>query len=196
MTSRAQYLRIQGCHLIGQDDPILRETGRTLFRRVIEEYGASDRLQATWATEDLAAALRADAQLDEAEAVTRELLSQRDADPTLWRGGRMDLDLSLAEMLLERGTPHALGEADEWLERSEASVERSAMFRNFVLRHLVTRARVARARGDIARSIGYASGALQVAAETKPSIPRHTDVGRPDATDELLAELRSLELGT
>lgn len=193
--NRAQYLRIHGCHLAWQDDPVLRETGRKLFRRVVEEYGDSGQLQATWAMENLAEALSADGRMDEAETVTRELLHRRDADPTTWRGARVDLDLSLAEILLERGTPNALHEADQWLDRGEASVERSGMFRNLVLRHLVTRARVARARGDIVRSVRYASDALQVAEETEPSIPRHPDVGRPEVDEELLAELRTLHSG-
>ena len=190
--SRAQYLRIQGEHLAAQAEPATRESGRLLFQRVVDEYGDSDRLQATWAAESLAQAYAADGYLGEAESATRDLLQRRDADPAAWRGGRTDLDLAMAEMLLLRGTPESLDEADYWLDRSEESVVRSAIFRNLVLRHFTARARVASARGDVRRARRYADAALGVAIETDPSIPRHPNVGRPNATSEQLDELRAI----
>lgn len=192
LTSRAQYIRIQGEHLADQADPAAREAARLLFQRVIDEYGDVDRLQATWAAESLAQALAADGYLSEAESATRDLLQRRDAQPAAWRGGRTDLDVAMAELLLLRGTPEALQEADYWLDRGEESVKRSAFFRNLVLRHLTARARVASARGDRHRARDYAAAALEVAAETDPSIPRHPDLGRPDATSEQLDELRAI----
>ncbi|MDQ7877433.1 hypothetical protein Q9R08_05525 [Microbacterium sp. QXD-8] len=191
-TSRAQYLRIQGVHLIAQDDTATRGAGRALLQRVIDEYGEADRLQATWAAENLAEALALEGDFESAESATRELVRRRDADPESWRGARTDLDLTMAEMLLLRRTPAALEEADRWLDRSEQSVEQAAIFRNLVLRHLVARARVAIARGDAPRARGYADAALRVAAETEPSIARHPDLGRPNATTELLDELRTI----
>ena len=70
-----------------------------------------------------------------------------------------------------------------------------SMFRNLALRYYVARARVSKSlrRDDVTR---YAELALMIAAETTPSIPRHPDVGRPDATPELVAELKQLAGGS
>jgi len=190
--SRPQYIRIQGVHLIAQADQSTRAAGRELLQRVIDEYGEQDALQSDWAAENLVDALVADDRLDEAEALTRKLIARRDGDPTAWRGGRADLDLALAEMLLHHGDTTSLREADERLDRSDEAVKQASMFRNLVLRHLVARARVANGLGDRERARQYADGALEVAAETTPSLPRHPDVGRPDATRDLIDELRKL----
>ena len=190
--SRPQYIRIQGVHLIAQADQSSRAAGRELLQRVIDEYGEEDALQSVWAAENLVDALVADDRLDEAEALTRELIARRDGDPTAWTGGRTDLDLALAEMLLHRGDPTNLREADERLDRSDESVEQASMFRNLVLRYLVARARVAHGLGDRERARQYADDALEVAAETTASLPRHPDVGRPEATRDLINELRRL----
>lgn len=190
--SRPQYVRIQGVHLIAQADAATRAAGRALLRRVIDEYGEDDALQSLWAAENLATALEEDDRADEAEALTRELIARRDSDPTGWRGGRTDLDLALAEMLLRRGDPDSLQEADERLDRSDDAIKGASMFRDLVLRQLVARARVAERRGDHTRAGYYADEALEVAAETTPSLPRHPDVGRPEATSQTIDELRQL----
>ena len=191
-SSRPQYVRIHGVHLIAQADESTRAAGRELLQRVIDQYGEEDALQSVWAAENLVDALVADDQLDEAEALTRKLIERRDADPTAWRGGRTDLDLTLAEMLPHRGDATSLREADKWLDRNEEAVKQASMFRNLVLRHLVARARAADRLGDRERARQYADDALEVAAETTPSLPRHPDVGRPDATRDLIDELRTL----
>ncbi len=190
--SRPQYIRIQGVHLIAQADESTRAAGRELLQRVIDEYGEEDALQSVWAAENLVDALATADRLEEAEALTRELIARRDHDPTAWRGGRTDLDLTLAEMLLHRGDVDSLREADERLDRSDEAVNQAAMFRNLVLRHLVARARVADRIGDRERAAHYADDALEVAAETTPSLPGHPEVGRPDATRDLINELRKL----
>ena len=190
--SRPQYVRIQGVHLIAQADVSTRAAGRGLLQRVIDEYSEEDALQAVWAAENLADTLVAHDRLDEAEALTRKLIARRDDDPTAWRGGRTDLDLALAEMLLHRGDATSLREADERLDRSEEAVNQASMFRNLVLRYLVARARVADRLGDHERARRYANHGLEVAAETTPSLPRHPDVGRPDASRDLMDELRKL----
>lgn len=192
-TSRPQYVRIQGVHLTAQEDETTRAAGRGLLQRVIDDYREDDPLESVWAAENLADALTAEHLLDEAETLTRELITRRDHDPSAWRGGRTDLDLALAEMLLRRGDPDSLREADARLDRSDEEVEHASMFRNLVLRHLVARARVAEGRGDHERARDYATEALGVAAETTPSISRHPEVGRPDPTPDLINELRRLQ---
>jgi hypothetical protein len=191
LSSRPQYVRIQGVHLIAQEDAATRQAGRELLQRVIDEY-EDDELQSVWAAENLADALTADDLVEDAEALTRALIARRDRDPSGWRGGRTDLDLALAEILLSRGDADSLREADERLDQSGEEVQRASMFRNLVLRHLVARARVASGLGDRERAAHYAHDALEVAAETTPSLPRHPDLGRPDPNDDLISELRKL----
>lgn len=189
--SRPQYVRIQGVHLVAQSDAATRQAGRELLQRVIDDYG-EDQLQSVWAAENLADALTADDHDEDAEALTRDLIARRDRDPSGWLGGRTDLDLALAEILLSRGDADSLREADERLDQSGEEVQRASIFRNLVLRHLVARARVAARLGDSERARRYADDALEVAAETAPSLPRHPHVGRPDPTTDLITELRQL----
>lgn len=189
--NRQQYIRVQGTHLVAQDDPALREIGRALFRRAAYESGQFD-FEALMALEQLGDSLVADGHLDEAEPILREVLVLVAAAPTGRSGTSHVTGLALAELLQARGGADALTEADDLLDAAEPQVRQLTMFRNLALRFLVCRARVAAARG-LAQARDYARQALEVAAETEPSLPRQTNVGRPAASPKLRRELSAIE---
>ena len=189
--SRAQYLRIQATHLCAQNEESAKAVGRDFFRRVIADYSTTDRMQALSAQEQLADALTAAQDDEEAERAYRKTLDLIAESPTGRSGTSGATELALAELLLRSSAPSKVKESATLLDAIEPEIEQMSMFRNLALRYYVARARVSRSLGrdDVAR---YAELALTIAAETAPSIPRHPDVGRPDATPELVAELKRL----
>lgn len=137
--NRAQYVRIQGTHLLQQDDAGTRAVGRALMRRVIDEYGPTDP-DAWFAAHQLAESLRVDDSAAVAESALRDALAMavptgRETPPTT--------ALSLAEMLCERGDEDALEEATVLLDSVHEGIVEMALFRDLVLRYLVVRAHVA-----------------------------------------------------
>jgi hypothetical protein len=193
-TSRAQYIRIQGSHLIAQHDPEVRAVGRGLLSRVIAEYGADDDMHAKFAVEQLAGSLAEEGRLDEAEAMYRRV-REIIARSRIGKSGTSGLaGLALAELLILKADPASLTEANELLDQDGPEIEQQgALFRNIAIRYLIARARVARALGDSSAAT-YAARALEIVDETTPSLPRHPDLGRLHATDaerdELTAMLR------
>lgn len=188
--NRAQYVRIQGTHLLQQDDAGTRAVGRALMRRVIDEYGPTDP-DAWFAAHQLAESLRVDDSAAVAESALRDALAMavptgRETPPTT--------ALSLAEMLCERGDEDALEEATVLLDSVHEGIVEMALFRDLVLRYLVVRAHVAHRRGE-PEAATYARDALRVADETVPSLPRHPDLGRPFASDMLRQELGQIATG-
>lgn len=185
--NRQQYVRIQATHLIAQERLVVREGGRALLHRVAYGEDPYD-FESLTALEQLGDSLLADGELDEAETVLREVLLRTATLPTGRSGTSHTTELTLAELVLKRGGPDALAEADRLLDAVEPQVRQSAMFRNLVLRFLVCRARVAAAFGR-ADAADYARQALEIAAETTPSLPRHPDLVRPVASAKLRREL-------
>ena len=103
--------------------------------------------------------------------------------------------LALAELLIRKSDPASLAEATQLLDQDGPEIEQQGtLFRHTAIRYLIARARLARALVDANASV-YAARALEIADETTPSLPRHPDLGRPNATDaerdELVAMLRS-----
>jgi hypothetical protein len=186
---RAQYLRIQASHLLESPDPAVREMGRTLLRRVVAEY--PDDFEVKFATEQLGDSLAKEGRLEEAEHVLRETLRLCAASPTGTSGTSGTPELRLAEVILLRSDQSGLGEAADLLRAVEPDVRQQSIMRDAVFRFLLASARVAHRRGDpSAREL--AQDALAVAAEAKPSLPRHRDVGRPSATPAEVAELHRI----
>ena len=194
--NRAQYLRIQGVHLVAQDSAEFRAAGRALLARVVESYSASedgaDRMQALAALENLADALARDGEVTAARAAYREVLDRVAASPTGRSGTSHTIEISLAELLIADGDLSSLDEAEVLLDTAEEQVALSAFFRDLVLRYLVVRARTAALRGEASLVAVYAREALSVADETEPSLPRHPDLGRPHASDDLRTELQRI----
>lgn len=194
-TSRAQYIRIQGSHLISQPSAELRAVGRELLSRVVAEYGGEDDMHAKFAVEQLAGSLAEDGRVEEAEAMyrrVRELIARSN----IGKSGTSGLaGLALAELLIRKSDPASLSEAAQLLDEDGPEIEQQgAIFRNTAIRYLIARARLARALGDSSASI-YAARALEIADETTPSLPRHPDLGRPNATDAEREELAAIVRG-
>lgn len=191
--SRPQYIRIQASHLVSQSDPALRLVGRDLLSRVIEEYEGDD-IQAKSAVEQLARSLAEEGRLDEAELMYRQV---RDviARSAIGASGTTGLaGLALAELLIRKGDAASLAEAGELLDTDGPEIEEEGvLLRDRAIRYLIARTRLARGLGDPAAASGYASHALEVAAETTPTMPRHPDLGRPRMSDAERAELLALE---
>ena len=188
---RNQYIRIQGLHLVGQDDPAVREVGRALLRRAAHEEPTPYEFERLSALESLGDALLRDGYLQEAEPILREVIALTGSLATGRSGTSGVTELTVAELLLARADEASLVEADVLLDQVEPRVLESAMFRDLVVRYLTCRARVSSARAD-PRACDYATEAILVANETKPSIPRHPDVGRPNVTTATLADLEAI----
>jgi hypothetical protein len=186
---RAQYLRVQATHLLASPDKDTREAGRQLLRRVLSEY--PDSFEAKFASEQLGDSLANDGQLGAAEQALRETLRLCAASPIGRSGTSGTPELRLAEVILAGADHRRLDEAAALLAVAEPDVRQQAIMRNVVFRFLLASARVAHLRRDPA-AIDIAREALAVAAETSPSIPRHSDVGRPSATAAQLAELERI----
>ena len=115
--SRAQYIRIQGSHLISQPSPELRSVGRELLSRVVAEYGEDDDIHAKFAVEQLAGSLAEEGRLEEAEAMYRRA---RDliAHNKIGASGTSGLaGLALAELLIRKSDPASLSEATQVLDQ-------------------------------------------------------------------------------
>lgn len=84
--NRAQYLRIQGVHLVAQDSAEFRAAGRALLARVVDSYSASedsaDRMKALAALESLADTLARDEEVTAARSAYREVLNRVASSPT------------------------------------------------------------------------------------------------------------------
>ncbi|MCS5718825.1 hypothetical protein N1027_11835 [Herbiconiux sp. CPCC 205763] len=188
--NRAQYVRIQAVHLVGQADEPSRAAGRALFQRVISDYG-DERMQALSATEQLGMAFSDAGDLHAAEAYLRQTLHLIAESPTGRSGTTGMTEVLLAEILVVKDTAADAQGAQVLLDAVEPEIASMGMFRNVALRYLVARARVAHQLDDV-RAAVYASEALAVAAETEPSIPRHPDLGRPVVSPDLLREMQRL----
>ena len=186
---RAQYLRIQASHLVSQDDPALRETGRQLLRRVVDEYGATEEFEALRAREQLGFSLAAENRDEEAEELLRGVMKDVTTRSAQRSGTTHLTELALAELLLRRATPADLEEAWHLLE--VASTQVPTFLRDQVLRLLVCRSRVAAAMGR-SDAAEFAAAALEVANETQPALSRHPDIGRPHASAGLREELKNV----
>lgn len=202
--NRAQYLRIQGVHLVAQDSAESRAAGRLLLTRVVDSYSASedgaDRMEALTSLENLADSLARDGELTAARFAYREVLNRVASSTTKRSGTSHTTEISLAELLIADGDPSSLKDAELLLDAAEEQVVQSAFFRNLVLRYLVARFLVARMRaaalrGEASRAAVYAREALSIADETQPSLPRHPDLGRPHASEALRAELQRIAAG-
>jgi tetratricopeptide (TPR) repeat protein len=184
--NRPQYLRVQAVTLLESEsaDAHDRQAAIALLHRLLDQY--PDNWQVSTAHELLGEAYRASGDLDRAEQHLRCCLETSPSD----RSGTTGLpDLTLAELLVERGTPAGLGEAAALLDAADLS-ERLA-FHTHVFRFYLARARLAHRVGDD-RQRDYAARALGVAAIADPQLPRHPDVGLVRADAATLAELQRL----
>jgi hypothetical protein len=187
--NHAQYIRIQATHLLSSPDPQVRQAGRGLLRRLVTRF--PDELNAKMAMEQLGGSLAEDGRLAEAERALRETLRMCAQSPAGRSGTSGVAELRLAEVILAGGDAGRAGEAADLLEAARPQVGEQRLFRNVVFRFLLASARAARLRSDPAAP-ELARAALAVAAETAPALPRHPDVGRPEATGAEIAELEQL----
>lgn len=187
---RPGCLRLQGVQLTRSDDADTREHGRRLFERVIREYPYN--FEAKWACEQLGTSHQQEGRLDEAEAAFRHCITMCKQSPIGYAGGSGVPELSLAEVLLVAG-----GRADEAWELLEAvgpRVEAQKRIRSTVFRHLSALARAAAELG-LPAAADLAAGALDVAVESEPALPRHPTLGRPTPAEAELKELRTIARG-
>lgn len=187
--NRPQYLRIQATHLLESSSATNREVGRDLLRRVTAGY--ADDLQTKMATEQLGVSLANDGRFGEAERALRETIRLCGESPNGRSGTTGTPELALAELILASGDSSRLPEVADLLRAVEPEVRQQSFMRNVVFRFLLASARLAflmhepRAR-DLARN------ALEIAAETAPALPRHPTVGRVEAPDDDLEELKRI----
>ena len=188
--NRAEYVRIQGHHLVSSTDPSIREAGRLMLERVIREYPYN--FEAKFACEQLAANLAAEGRLEESEMAYRRTIVMCKQSPIGYSGGSGVPELFLAEVLL-RMDGRAV-DAWELLEDVESRVAAQNLIRDTVYRHLLASARAARELG-LPSAPDFAVRALAVADESEPAIPRHPNIGRPDPSDAERKELGDIASG-
>jgi hypothetical protein len=186
---RAQYLRIQATHLLVSPDVGARQAGRDLLRRVIAEHPTE--IEAKTATEQLGASLADDGRLEQAEEALRHAIRMCADSPIGKSGTTGTAELRLAEVILERSGAARADEVAALLDAVHDDVEQQKFFRDVVFRYLLASARLARLRHDPSAAL-LARNALTVAAETRPSLPRHPEVGRPAASTAQITELNQI----
>jgi tetratricopeptide (TPR) repeat protein len=184
-SNRPQYLRVQAVTLLESPsaDAHDHQAAIVLLHRLLDQY--PDNWQVPTAHELLGEAYWANGDLDRAEQHLRRCLA---TSPD--RSGTTGVpDLTLAELLVERGTPAGLQEAAALLDA--ADLTKRLDFHTHVFRFYLAQARLAHRIGDD-RQGDYAARALRVAAITTPQLPRHPDVGLVRADAAILAELQRL----
>jgi len=168
--NRPQYRRIKGLALLASGDLEAVIAGRALLRAVVADPQAphSERVSALSLLSDheLGAGM-----LEEAEADLREVLALMQTS----RSGSTSLEeVWLAEILIRRGRPRDLLEAERLLERSDAhrSIIVSVRFR-FAL----VATRLALALGDRALAAQRARSALDVAGRRSSGLVNRPTLG-------------------
>jgi predicted Zn-dependent protease len=179
--NRQQYLRIKGISLraAGQLD-----AARELLERAADfPEGYLHETVAAWETMADMAAERGDRVA--AEQLYRRILAEQ---PSL-SGTSGNVEISLAELLLDTGRPGARDEAsallNSWIGRKQLKLD-SELFRW----HLAL-IRVAEAIGDHETVRRAANTALRL-ADRGPKLPRHPDVGLVQTDRATLKRLRKL----
>lgn len=182
--NRAQYLRVKGATLLeaGQDEAL--PVAISLFRRVVDDY--DDFLQVPWSHELLGEAYRRMGELDRAEHHYRKCLEIADER----RNGTSNVtELLIAEVLLQQSRP------DEALRLLDDEELRGRLrWNSNVYRYCLARARAEQATGG--EPAPWSREALRLAQEDDPQLSRKPTVGRVQATEEELAELRRLAADT
>ncbi len=178
--NRTQYTRIKGL--------ALRESGQTdaargLWSRILEgdlgheseKASTLEHLADSYVGQDPATA----------ERYYRRLLAEH---PTL-NGTTATAEISLAELLIDRGDPASMDEAlallNSFLERG------TAQFPSVLFRWHLALIRIAQATGEKETVRRAARTALDLAGR-EPVFPRHKTVGVVDADDRTLKRLRKL----
>lgn len=183
-SSRPQYLRIKGLALLASGGTKERLAARGLLQRVLDEY--PDSLDVVVAHEGLGEVYEREGAVTEAESHYRSALHL-----SLEGYVRGDAHLRLPELLIERGDPDKLAEAEAVL--SMIDVQRDLAFRSQRFRYAVCRARLAAERNDWAEAADYAAAALREAGSDAADFPRHPTVGPVRADDpDLFRELQRL----
>lgn len=184
--SRPQYLKIQGITLATAKSRKDREVGRSLLRRVLDEY--PDDFHAKHAAESLGSAYALDGLLAEAESAMRQAIGMCASSPIGYSGTTGVPELLLAEVLIRTGNRAA--EATELLASVSDRVTETPI-RSTKYKYVLACARVAEQMGDqSAREL--ALQALELAGMTGPVFPRHPTFGVPTATADELSDLRRI----
>ena len=179
--NRQQYLRIKGLSL--------RAAGRTDGARELLERAADCGdgyfFETVSAWETLADMALVGGDRERAEQLYRRILAEQ---PSL-SGTSGNVEMSLAEILLDTGRPDALNEAvallKSWIERAGKKFD-NQLFRWHL--DLIRAAHAIRDRETVKRA---ASTALQLATRG-PQLPRYPDVGLVQTDNATLERLRKL----
>ena len=189
LTNRPQYLRIQATHLLESVNANNRIVGRQLLRRVITEFPENFQVKSAW--EQLGRSLAEESRLDDSVEAFRKALLVCSESPTGNSGTSATIELQLAEVLIERAGPGDLEESTLLLDIAAKDRQLLKQFRNVAFRYQLARTRIAKRSADPAAP-KLARSALQIAAETAPTFSRHPSVGRPDAAQAEIEELRRI----
>jgi len=187
---RPELLRAHGNYLLTSSEPEIREFGRGLLERTVREYPYN--FESRWACEQLAMSYASEGRLAESERAFRHHILMCKQSSIGYSGGSGVPELHLAEVLLRMGGRAV--DAWELLEEVTPRVSAQNLTRATVYRHLLASARAARELG-LPSAAEFAAQALEVAEESEPALPLHPHIGRPQATDEERAELRSIAAG-
>lgn len=180
-SSRAQYLRIKGAELTGATTLGVRQAGRELLRRVLDQY-QDDAVQVTCASADLGSSLLRDGHFEEAVACFRRSM-------TGVGNVHVGAELGLAETVLLADWSERYEEAAAALASSPAA---SSPFPAWRFRWYLAAARLANRQGDADTASRLAGDALSCLAEEHSPFPRHRNLGLASSDDATLSELRRL----
>ena len=179
-----EFLRLQATELIASEDASTREAGRAMLERIIREFPYN--YESKFACEQLGTSLAGEGRLAESEKAYRHTIMMCKQSSIGYSGGSGVPELFLAEVLLRMGGRTV--DAWELLDEVSPRVEQQSLIRGTVYRHLLASARAA-SELALPTASDFARSALAVADESEPSLPRHPELGRVNATDDERAEL-------
>ncbi|MBO9533542.1 MAG: hypothetical protein J7513_11275 [Solirubrobacteraceae bacterium] len=173
-SSRAQYVRIQGCILGDSDDPADRAVARSMLERALAlavDPEHRDQMSEIAAHADLAGLDRRAGDPEGEYQHWRAAYELKAAYPNFSVGA----ELRLARLIAEQRWEQRFDEADRMLAET---LGRGLIFGDERFEYARAKMRLATARGHADLAAAYARGAMSLVATDAPTIRRHPTVGR------------------
>lgn len=183
-SGRAEYLLIKGAALSASDDPGIREAGRVLMKRSLEDH-PDEVVTVISVHHALARAYARDGMYSEAsEQYEAALKMEDDGLSVITRS-----DLELAELIVAAEWRGRYGEARSWLDHFWSSKD---PFPVTSFRAFLTEARIANRLGENDAARQNAESALALLTKNRSPSARHPDVGLIKTDKATFRELERL----
>lgn len=183
-SGRAQYLYIKGAGLSASDDPEVREAGRALMRRSLEDH-PDEVVTVISVHHALGGAYAKDGMYAEASEHYEAALAMEDGGLSVITRS----DLELAELIVAAGWQGRFEEARSWLDHFWKSNDPFPVTR---FRAYLTEARIADRLGEADAARENAESALALLTKNRSPFSRHPDIGLIKTDKATFRELERL----